>query len=700
MKKKYNYLASSQEANPMQKIEVSQLCIESRLKKGINPIRFLLLIALVHFTVNYSYSSNVFLDSIYSNYTVEKIEDSSTKLLSGKEVLELSSNEFRKSEIGTEKPTLLQLMPTWFRDADVDGYGNPLISIQAATAPAGYVGNSSDCDDSNPLVWRLGTFYIDIDGDGYNNGSTILCYGANVPTGYSRGTIGRDCDDNNANVYRSGVLFVDSDNDGYTDGLQEVCYGASVPAGYSMTSLGVDCNDSDGSIFQSATVFIDQDLDGFHGLSIDNYCYGAVLPEYYFTGTMGFDCDDTNAAINPDAIEIPNNGVDENCNGMQDDSLTAITTIIRPSQCGSVLPHIYSSIFAVTGIPNVTMYTFEIINPNNIVQTISTTNGYFQLTSLANFAYNTVYFVRVGLHISGVWQGYGAACSVSTPSLDNVLTLVQCGATVNIYSPINAAVVSGATGYKFRVTNLSNPGGPNGVMETEQIQPWFFLTSLPSYEYGTTYSVQVAIKTTGAYSDFGPACEITTRSVASFPLTIKQCGVLYTNIYSPINATIIPNVSGYKFRVTNLSTLISQEIIPAHSWINLNQLTMYTANTNYSVEVAVKTSGDFGAYGPACTITSPPAAAAAANKNMAPTDVKIRAYPNPFTEIFSLDITRGGEGAVEVRVYDMIGKLLEVHSVQAGDLSSLALGNRFPAGVYNVIATHGGNVHTLRVIKR
>ena len=80
--------------------------------------------------------------------------------------------------------------------------------------------------------------------------------------------------------------------------------------------------------------------------------------------------------------------------------------------------------------------------------------------------------------------------------------------------------------------------------------------------------------------------------------------------------------------------------------------------------------------------------------------MKILAYPNPFSETFALDITRGTEGIVEIQVYDMIGKLLEVRSVQAADISSLALGNRFPAGVYNVVVTHEQTVQTLRVIKR
>ena len=41
---------------------------------------------------------------------------------------------------------------TWYRDADGDAFGDLSDSITQASQPVGYVDNSQDCDDSNPLV--------------------------------------------------------------------------------------------------------------------------------------------------------------------------------------------------------------------------------------------------------------------------------------------------------------------------------------------------------------------------------------------------------------------------------------------------------------------------------------------------------------------------------------------------------------------
>ena len=394
----------------------------------------------------------------------------------------------------------------WYADADGDGFGDASMSVEECEAPEGYVADGTDCDDTNDLVWQTGTFFVDVDNDGFTVGAAV-----------------------------------------------SVCYGATTPTGYSVATLGEDCNDA-------------------------------------------------NSAINPNATEIPGNGIDENCNGPADDVL----------------------------------------------------------------------------------QGN---------------SFIQCGATIDIYKSINTGVVQGATGYRFRVTNVTNVNGPNTVQVIDRMVPWFQLTSLASYEYNTTYNVEVAVKTTGDYSTFSTGCFINTRSWASLPLGIRQCGATYTNIYSPINAGVIPNVSGYRFRFTNLATNEVEVISQTLTYTNLAALTTYVAGASYSVEVAVKTTGDYGDYGPACTINAP-AAIASNGTTIANANFKVVASPNPFSDTFAVAITEGAEGNAEVKVYDMIGKLLEVRSVQSSEISSQQLGNSYPSGVYNVIVTQGQTVKTLKVIKR
>ena len=44
--------------------------------------------------------------------------------------------------------------PFWYRDSDGDGYGTVSDQLPSAEQPAGYVADSSDCDDSAPAVNR------------------------------------------------------------------------------------------------------------------------------------------------------------------------------------------------------------------------------------------------------------------------------------------------------------------------------------------------------------------------------------------------------------------------------------------------------------------------------------------------------------------------------------------------------------------
>jgi hypothetical protein len=63
-------------------------------------------------------------------------------------------------------------------------------------------------------------------------------------------------------------------------------------------------------------------------------------------------------------------------------------------------------------------------------------------------------------------------------------------------------------------------------------------------------------------------------------------------------------------------------------------------------------------------------------------------------------VTSTSSENVEMRVYDMIGKLIETREFSTTEMDNQEVGSSYPAGVYNVIVTQGEEMKTLRVIKK
>ena len=197
---------------------------------------------------------------------------------------------------------------TYFKDADGDGYGDKASTRQGCTAPATYVSNSTDCNDTlagiHPGATELcngfddncdgnidegvkSTYYKDADGDGYGNSAGGTVQACTQPIGYAANTT--DCDDTHANVY---------------PGFGETCDG-----------LDNNCN---GSVDEGVktTYYLDNDNDTY-GQS-GNTTTACSKPAGY--ASVGGDCNDANSAIRPNATEVCSNSLDDNCNGAIDEN--------------------------------------------------------------------------------------------------------------------------------------------------------------------------------------------------------------------------------------------------------------------------------------------------------------------------------------------------------------------------------------------
>jgi len=157
--------------------------------------------------------------------------------------------------------------PRWYPDTDGDGYGYISGSVEACTAPSGFVGNYDDCerddpaihpgaievcdpldvdedcdhleDDEDPDATGGTVHYADLDRDGYGIPQVIEL---RCDPALEWSVVDTDCDDADFLIHPDTRWFVDADGDGYGDPLVEVT-GCSAPSDYVLWDT--DCDDAD-----------------------------------------------------------------------------------------------------------------------------------------------------------------------------------------------------------------------------------------------------------------------------------------------------------------------------------------------------------------------------------------------------------------------------------------------------------------------
>ena len=211
--------------------------------------------------------------------------------------------------------------------------------------------------------------------------------------------------------------------------------------------------------------------------------------------------------------------------------------------------------------------------------------------------------------------------------------------------------------------------------------------------------MKIALRFGTTWEPFGPCCNITTPATPGVTsLQSSQCGITISNRWTTIYATQVPSAQGYRFRVSFGSTVIFVDRAVSNFALAQIGSGSIFPNTVYTVDVAVLYNGVYGAFGPACTLTT---ANVVTRHSEAPVTIfDVKSYPNPFVDTFKLDINTSSEGNVGVKVYDMIGRIVESRAINISELGNVEVGSSYPSGVYNVIVSQGENVETVRMIKR
>jgi hypothetical protein len=79
---------------------------------------------------------------------------------------------------------------------------------------------------------------------------------------------------------------------------------------------------------------------------------------------------------------------------------------------------------------------------------------------------------------------------------------------------------------------------------------------------------------------------------------------------------------------------------------------------------------------------------------------RVLAYPNPFAHNFELILKSNNIEPVDLKVYDVLGRMIEQARFEFIDSDNMTFGANYSSGIYNIIVTQGTFERTLRVIKK
>ena len=145
------------------------------------------------------------------------------------------------------------------------------------------------------------------------------------------------------------------------------------------------------------------------------------------------------------------------------------------------------------------------------------------------------------------------------------------------------------------------------------------------------------------------------------------------------------------------STIVfTQTISNTVNWITLNSFTGLIPNTKYILYVAIDSYGA-GPFNYGCTIQTPSALKTESNFDE---EFNAMSYPNPFSDYFMIDIKSNSQSLINIKTYDMLGRLIEQRDSKVDEIRNTQLGDRYPSGIYNVVITQDEEIKTMRMIKR
>jgi hypothetical protein len=358
--------------------------------------------------------------------------------------------------------------------------------------------------------------------------------------------------------------------------------------------------------------------------------------------------------------------------------------------------------------------------------TTSATEGFDNVGSIiaATAATNTAVTLPTGNLTQDTWYRIifsSGACSIATSAV--VKVTVSLTSTVGLLSTAleNVCTASGTTltlGAStgtvswWKSTNYLNATGATVVWTSVPLSATVTSTALVTgnltYVAATPTTWYKAIATSGA-------CSAITSNVVSVTVSPAAKATAITGFNTATTQTCIGTTKTLTLTSGQIGTIewlscstlagtynpIANATGTTYVYTPTSTATMYfkVRLTSSPCSLPATSAAGVAVFAKQCPTTVVNNNSATVSKTIvAPFDVK--AYPNPYASSFQLDFRTSSESQVEIRVYDMIGKLVEVRQFSNTEMNNQEVGNSYPSGIYNVIVTQGENMKTLRVIKR
>lgn len=465
---------------------------------------------------------------------------------------------------------------------------------------------------------------------------------------------------------------------------------------------------------ETGLFYVDSDGDG----------YGDPTAPTVSVPTPGYvannlDCDDTLDFVYEGATEICYNNIDDNCDGIKSEGCVPVIVNMAPSYDNTTL---ISNSIGVPALPysyagaTTIEYYFLIINMSTAQSVyVGPQASRFVTIPSAILMPTTDYTITAAAVINSETLAFlGNTITVSTPNLNPItLSSASCGSSLaSLSSTISANPGLNAVSYTFRI-RLTSDVSPTPTYGYNTSSSRFIgvntfsgfpLQNSTSYSVAVSYTYLInSVPTTTAY---GAECTITTPSVPLIGISYPSCGGSIALSGQTIAAFPGTNALDYEFRIRLTSdngpsplyyytAASSSRFSSMNAFIGLTLVAgeSYTMSVHYSyLANGIRTWTNYGAE---CILTTPGAA-----MRMIATPFTAVGYPNPFSNNFNLAIESSSNAVVSIKIYDMLGRMVDTRTSKISELQNTSLGDNFPSGIYTVIIAQEATTQTLRMIKR